>query len=793
MTNTLQDTDELTSTTLTQLDELSEQKLPLSQHNKAQQTPRVLGDNKKPENFVNIIYEQFANTFGNQNPTQMFSLCWPGTVLDPQALGVEKDASEIPLKQLIRTSQVMDTYVPPAPITQPDGTRTSDRYKMAISQLAPKVNPELAKLQEIVREKINTQIEIEIDNEKQTMSMSDAFYRLYSSWISKKREWSEQINNKRNELAQKYSGDPQKQYDEFLAWHTTVSESYISSITLAYTNLIAQFPLSQWEDSIAILDTYSDGGLGDAKTIMRNAVVSVPPEEGFTYLPIQSIPAAWPNQIKPTTSFIDYLSDPELQKSVFETAMNQLNAQIAAWKAIIPQIDDKDVQQKTKALSEANQNYRNAWKKLRDTYTENTVTAVQILMDILASNDESLDDANDDQKADRTKKVNELSKSLTEQNEKESSSVDYEEIKEIATKVGDMQNNLNDSQSGAIDCGIQLANAANDYLETKGKSSNMGWLKSYIDQLTTCCEKAKAQLANFSSASNRYNQYLNAAGNTEDANQSDKFGSNAFASNISDSEAKNWTEMKIVIDKESMNSSSDLTTSFSQRDWGVNFFLGSASGSNTVSGSEFAESFMSNKTKIELGFLAQKVVIQRSWLKAGIFTNTASMYRTMKAPLSPQTKDSFDAADACNPKNAQKIKNLISDYQFPSYPVAFIIVKDLCVKINVETAETNRAREQWNKTKTQGGGFFCFSISDTTAEVTDNESTNSYAMAGQLILRSPTPQIIGYYSQLLPPDNSTILTTGTVQELMESMTFLENLKSIHSSDAIPEFPIMPSY
>ncbi|EOX4789511.1 hypothetical protein ACIL2U_002165 [Vibrio alginolyticus] len=754
----------------------------------------VATEGQKQVNFVSKIYEVFSAQFGNANPAQMFSLCWPGTVLDPAALGVENDHNEIPLKQLIRTAQVMDAYVPPAPITQPDGTRTSDRYKMAINQLAPQVNPQLNKLQEIVRNKINEQIEIVIDGEKKAMSMADAFYQLYSQWVAKKREWSTLVNKKKEELSATYKGDPSKQYQEFLSWYTTVAESYISGINLAYTNLISQFPLAQWQDSIAILDTYSDGGLEDAKIIMRNATLAVPPEEGFTYLPTQSIPASWANQIVPSTGFIDYLSDPELQKSVFQTAMEQLNVQISAWQAIVPQIDDADIKQKAKAFSEANTEYRNSWSNIRNKYSSNTATAAQILIDIYAAKGEDLDSNEEN-----TKKVNQLAESLKAQNNEPTDKLDdptkddpkAKKLANLVKELNGMQQSLNDAQTSAIDRGFQLADAANEYLSTEGRASNMSWMKTYIVQLQESCERAKAQLANFSSSSQKYAQYLNTVpeytgdDHEPNPNYSPEFASNVFPKAVADPQAQGWSEIKISIDQSELKSSSSLATSFSQRDWGVNFFLGSASGTNSVAGTEFAETMMTEDSKIELGCLAQKIVIQRPWMKSEVFANTASMYRTMEKPLSPLSNDFFNTLNPQDREDSKKVNDLINKYQFPSYPVAFIVVKDLCVKVNITAAQTKRAREQWNKTKSQGGGFFCFSISDSTKETTDNESMNSYAMSGQIILRAPTPQIIGYYSQMLPPDESEVLTTSAVQEMMETMRFLTNLKEVHSSEPVP--------
>jgi hypothetical protein len=747
--------------------------------------------------FASAIYETFKSIFGNNNPTQMFSLCWPGTVLDPESLGVDESSSTIPLSQLIKTSRIMDAYVPPSPITQPDGTRVSSRYKTVLSQLSPKVNKELAELQAIVREKIDQPMKITVDGESKEMPMVGVFYLLSSKWIKVKSIWGSTQQAELTTLENKYPSDPKAQYEEFLKWYETNADSNLASINAAYYELITQFPLTQWNDAISILDTQDDGSLNNAKTILRNAVLPVPPQEGFTYLPTNSIPATWTNQIKPTTSFIDFLSDPELQKSTLETALNRLEAEIGSWRAIIPQIDDATVLELSNKLNKASDTYRKTQLELRNTYTENTVTAVEVFIDIYKAKGESLSEESDKAKEeDITKKVNNLAKSLDKSDSNHNSNVedlDWDQIKDAASKIGAMQNKVNGSQDAMIQSGIELANTASAYLEAKGKSSNMKWLQSYIDQLSTCCDKAQAQLKNFASSSSKYAEYLSTATPIEvglNPNHGTNFGNKAFPEAISDPKASTWSEYKVSIDKSSMNSKSDLSTYFSQSDWGVNFFLGSASGTDMESGSDFAEEFMDENSKIELGCLATKVVIDRPWMMPEIFNNTSSMFRTLETAISPS--EPFDVNGVNTPNGEKELIKLINNYQMPSYPVAFLVVKDLCVKVTLVASKTERARDAWNSKKSQGGGFFCFSVSSTTVEESDNESTNSYAMAGQLILRSPTPQIIGYFSQLVPPDKSEVLTSSTVKDITDSLGFLKDLKSVHESDAVDPMPKNPT-
>lgn len=103
---------------------------------------------------------------------------------------------------------------------------------------------------------------------------------------------------------------------------------------------------------------------------------------------------------------------------------------------------------------------------------------------------------------------------------------------------------------------------------------------------------------------------------------------------------------------------------------------------------------------------------------------------------------------------------------------------------------TERLREVEKSVKSQGGGFFCFSISNTDASESENESLNSYFMAGQMICRAPAPQILGYWVQFLPPDRSEILDEAKADEISKALGFLTKLGDAH--DTLRETKTTPS-
>ena len=212
-------------------------------------TPRSIDPKEEPEpevpgDFTQAIYQAITKAFANKNPTQMFCLNWPGTVLDPRPAGLGgrgRNRGNMPETALIRSSVILDQYVPPAPITQPDGTRVSDRYKQAVSQLGPIPNGDLIHLQEIIRGRLQEKVKVEVNGTEKEMRLIDWFSYLYSRWIRAKEAWGK----KQQEMMDRFKGShPEKRnewWNEYVLWYENNADGWIDKINMAYEELITQF------------------------------------------------------------------------------------------------------------------------------------------------------------------------------------------------------------------------------------------------------------------------------------------------------------------------------------------------------------------------------------------------------------------------------------------------------------------------------------------------------------------------------------------------------------------------
>ena len=758
---------------------------------------------KTATNFTEAIYNAITMIFANKNPTQMFCLNWPGTILDAEHLGWdpnEETAGNMPERALIRSSHILDQYVPPSPITQPDGTRLSDRYKQAISQLGPKPNIDLIRLQEVIRKKLQVEVTVNIGDKEVTMRIVEYFEYLQRKWITARQEWGKLQAKMRDKFRAENPLDPNRAWDQYLEWYATNAEGHILAINLAYDELVAEFPLTAWQDAITVLDTSDDGGLGEAKQLLRNSMIPVPYQEGGDYYPTRGVPYNWPLQIKPSTKYIDLLADPEAQRQALEVARDELEQEILNWMAIIPQIDDAKIRADADAFQEAGQAFSDAQADLLKTYTQNAVTAVQIFADVMESRGKMLSQTPAGEQQGVVDEVNGLLGGLDASAGLPTSTVDWAQVKEIAEKVGEGQNDLIDAQQNLIDKGRVLAGAATKFLQGEAQRIEFGWLEPYIKQLESKLDDVKRRMAQFASASNVYYSYLNspenlkaeeeakAKGETIDPNRTNGFATNAFPSKLSYPPVSTWTQVTATIKTSMMKTEKTMNTFFETMQWGVDLFLASAGGSSEVSGTDFAEKFMEGEDEIQIAFLAAKVIIDRPWMKPEVFSHTKNFFRTLSKPLAPKPQMTHE--QLMGPDNQGTLLSYLQDNSFPAYPVALLLAKDVTVKVKVKQAESEALRKTAKSVKSQGGGFLCFSVSKSEASSSEESSMSSYVMNGQMVARAPAPQIIGYWNQFLPPDEATLIDEQVAEDIGQAISFVGMLQQAHN--APPEKFEMPT-
>lgn len=740
-------------------------------------------DDDAPLSIVDQLYKNFVNIFGNSNPLQVFSLVWPGTTLD--AASYASDMSKpgpLPASIEIAQSMLFDQYYPVATITQPDGTRVSDRYQQALDHYGPVPNAALLKLQELIRERLAQPTTATVDGKTVTMSLLDKFNLLYGAWVEKREKWS---RLKTAELTTLQNSGDANWWDEYITWYENNAGSYIDDINASYDRLLAEFPLNAFEDAIAILDTHEAAALLRAKQDIRNAPLPVPTQIGTEFVVATAIPRDWGNSLVPSTKFTDLLADPAAQQRYLDLCVTQLTQQIAAWSAVLAQMppstskDDMD-----KALADfnaASTNYRTTTSGLITTYTANVVTAVKIYMQTMGGGviTESANAATD-----VVAETNTLIEGLTGTK----GTLDATTWDKAATDIKAGMDDLNASTQNMVGAGTELGNKATAFLQTKVAEGLRDMIAPVLAQLTSQLTALKQQISNFSSSAFR-TQQLQAENAAQTANPNAVITPAAFPSTTDSALNQRWTEVTLQVTTEDMKTASSTSTSFEQTNWSVDLFFGSGGGSSQTSSEQFASSYLDDKSTIQIGMLATKVLIERPWMHPEIFNLSQKFYRVIDEPVTTPAnppangwvrpalvaeKVGGGADDGTAATNCAAINRGM----FPAYPVAVLLVKDVTIKISTSYDKTNALQSYSQSNSSQGGGFLCFSTSKEQSSSASSKSVNSYAMAGDYVFRVPAPQVAGVWLQITPDDNSQVLTMEEAEDIAKMLGFVNNLKSI---------------
>ena len=223
-----------------------------------------------------------------------------------------------------------------------------------------------------------------------------------------------------------------------------------------------------------------------------------------------------------------------------------------------------------------------------------------------------------------------------------------------------------------------------------------------------------------------------------------------------------WQDFMISLQENSSVSQDAKATSTMHKESNTSFWIGSASESESAASTTNKKVRSSKNTSVDIGFRVMKVVINRPWMNAGILHQTQEFYHANGAKISggeaKEVKEAFKAISTAAPllKDSldQKVLDRAEGSLLPTWPVAFIIAKDLHIimKGHEEFDQSEVANIQ--KKMDSGGGFLCFS---TSKSENSNEHRTAAAVnfkESKLSIKIPAPQIIGWVSHTCPKDET---------------------------------------
>ncbi len=721
---------------------------------------------------VDALYQQFVSIFGNTNQDQVFSMIWPGTVLNPASYSAFGPNDPNSILTSIAQSLLFDQHYPVGTITQTDGTRVSDRYAQAIQRYGPVPNASLARLQATLRDRLSQTTQMSIDGKMVSMTLLDQFNYLNGVWTSRRQEWADRQTYKMQAL--KADGDADW-FANYVVWYGINAQPHIDSINAAYDRLVAEFPLNSFQDALAVLSTQEAAALLRARNDLTNATIPVPASIGNDYVVSQAIPDDWGAILTSTMTFVDLLASPQAQQAALDTAVTVLQQQVYAWQAVLAQIpagSPADISTALANFQAAGTAYSASVDATLDVYTKNAVTAVQIYM-------------NNEQDKTSLAEINKAKAEMDEASSSTPSDLDQEKVDKIIASIGQGQSDLITANSSMVSAGYDLASKATAYLNSKNGAGLKSLLQPVVDQLTSQLALVIQKSADLASSAARAQQLaVGSASAFKDGPALDPVMPNSASSLIN----QRWDEITLMVDTSAMATASSASTSYEQMNWSVDLFFGSAGGESSQASSSFASSYMKADSKIQIGMLATKVLIQRPWMHPELFNLSSNYFRVSETPLTTPTppeggwtRDIIvpEALGGAAPGSAGGMAaRELNQGPFPAYPIALLLVKDVTIKFDYDSTKTDAFEQQASSNSTQGGGFLCFSVSEQQSSSSDTKSAGSYSQAGTYAFKIAAPQVIGAWLQITPADNSVPLDDALANEIADALGFVTKLQSV---------------
>lgn len=229
-----------------------------------------------------------------------------------------------------------------------------------------------------------------------------------------------------------------------------------------------------------------------------------------------------------------------------------------------------------------------------------------------------------------------------------------------------------------------------------------------------------------------------------------------------------FTQFNITHTVTNTSSESKEKTSSSTTTSTAGFWIFKSKKRTTHTESHIEQLCKSNGTEIQIGMNVAKVGIEREWFNPGVFALTGEMYnvarKTAEAIKAEQEeltkKGSSEKPDevlrishGANKENGEAMEKLSHDI-FPCYPTAMVIARDVTIKLtttsNSDYSKLDSATDEVSKSK----AFFVYNAGDGSRTHTSSGKSKTKSNSRAITIRFTTPQVIGFYQQIVPEDVS---------------------------------------
>ena len=671
--------------------------------------------------FADQLYEKVTSVIGGNNPNQFFCMSLPGMQIDKNlySYDIENNQPKPPLVEA-NESKLVNRLFDACKMTGSDnGRHLQTQYKSALDMLTPQLNGKLFDAKSRLRKVLMTPYPYNFGEGLTTgFTLQQVFYRLYGDYVDAKQVWAKVQLEKKIELDAKYPGETKDsnrhKQNDYLDWYETTAESQLLKVQEKLGKVLNVFSPGDMEIITGILDSGAGREIAEARQTLAN-VQKLNPDGGYVY-PVTLYPENWFNLLDTSFTPIDLLESPTAlaqQLSVLMVQRSNLAMTIDSFLNILPDpamLTDLKAKQENaeKALQEA----KDAVAKV---YSDITSDTLKLVVDIIGR-------SNDKDKS--TALVGTTSRLLN---------IDPDKAKNIITALAGNASRCMKAQDDLIAAAQNATDRALEYFQQK----NLLQYKQMLLPLQTQLARTESDIADV-------RQQIGLSTVMQQASKP-KDGSDVTPNVVPDRFAQVLIESTMA----SVRQSSSNATSASASSSHSSFFFGGYSSSRSHRESVDSSQSETSNIKIQIGMSIAKVSIGREWFNPGVFLLTKDMYNTSSKKISPNSKG----------KPFQKERfDAMNDCAFPCFPVAFIIARDVTIKFSSDTSMSNSFAQSVEDHSSSGGGFFIFGGNSSSSSNSSRSNSCATSSANSVTVRFTSPQILGYYLEATPADESVTLS-----------------------------------
>lgn len=693
--------------------------------------------------FADQLYEKITSVIGGDNPNQFFCMSLPGMQIDKNlySYDIENNQPKPPLVEA-NESKLVNRLFDACTMTGSDnGRHLQTQYKSALDMLTPQLNGKLFDAKSKLRKVLMTPYPYNFGDGLTTgFTLQQVFYRLYSEYVDAKQAWAKVQLEKKAELDAKYPGETKEtnrsKQNDYLDWYETTAESQLLKVQEKLGKVLNVFSPGDMEIITGILDSGAGREITEARQTLAN-VQKLNPDGGYVY-PVTLYPENWFNLLDTSFTPIDLLESPAAlaqQLSVLLVQRSNLSMTIDSFLNILPDPAMlKDLKDKQYA---AKKELTTAQEAVTKVYSAITNDTLKLVVDIVGrSNDK-----------DKSKALAGTTSRIL--------NVDPEVAGKVITALTDNASKCMQAQDELILAAQNATESAMKYFEAK----NLTQYKSMLLPLQTQLKRTEDDIA-------AVRQQISLASVMQQANKP------IDGSDVTPNAVPNgFTQVLIESTMASVSQKSSSASSASESSYRSSFFFGGYSSSRSHRESIDSRESETRNVKIQIGMSIAKVSIGREWFNPGVFLLTKDMYNTSSKKIAPNQKG----------KPFQETRfNAMNDCVFPCFPVAFIIARDVTIKFSSDQAISRSFAQSVEDHSSSGGGFFIFGGSSSSSPSSASSNSRATSSANSVTVRFTSPQILGYYLEATPADESMTLSEvrNANGDYISILDFIKNFQSM---------------